>query len=373
MGKKGLAIIYDPHNLYQFIWYYCSKDCNINKKWDALCLPNGYKGEYMHEYCGRAKIFSTIFQNKTEYLNFSIIKKMTMFFMMFLYFIIGKRKIYCKKLLNKFVNIDDYNEIVIIASVGIVSGACCSLGDEKKVIILEDSLNDYSDRRKFIEWKKINSFYCWQGLILAYMGYCSPGWYYLKTEQFCIKYCHQPALMKFHGYKELRQLFQDSKTNWNNFRLLLKRIYPEIEQIEFEKTDAIVFTRPLSDFVVQPEPYKKKIEEFISSNYKTVLLKKHPRESEEYSLIKTKTVIIDNAIPAEVILPYLSKQDIVMITPSGILISLPVYGLKCKIVDLEGLYEESKNQNTLNTPMSIDELREYCDKFAYGSYEIITI
>ena len=47
--KKGLAVIYDPHNLYQFIWYYCNAGRDM--VWDALCLPNDKKGEYMHTYC----------------------------------------------------------------------------------------------------------------------------------------------------------------------------------------------------------------------------------------------------------------------------------------------------------------------------------
>ena len=52
---KGLAIIYDPHNLYQFLWYYCNK--GKIKEWDALCLPNGYKGEYMHTFVRNREFF----------------------------------------------------------------------------------------------------------------------------------------------------------------------------------------------------------------------------------------------------------------------------------------------------------------------------
>ena len=53
--SKGLAVIYDPHNLYQFVWYYCNH--GKQKKWDALSLPNGGRGEYMHSFCEDTGIF----------------------------------------------------------------------------------------------------------------------------------------------------------------------------------------------------------------------------------------------------------------------------------------------------------------------------
>ena len=139
--KKGLAIIYDPHNLYQFVWYYCNND-NSRKEWDALCLPNGYKGEYMHSFCEKAGIFSKVYADDKDYQTVSAAKKIGLAFGMIMFFIFGRRRNYCKRLLKEYVSIDDYDEIVIIADVGIVSGACVSLGQEKKVVILEDGIND---------------------------------------------------------------------------------------------------------------------------------------------------------------------------------------------------------------------------------------
>ena len=126
MKKRGLAVIYDPHNLYEFIWYYCNK--GKSKKWDALCLPNAQKGEYMHTYCEKSEVFETVIRKNTGYEGSSSKEKINMFLSMFGYFVTGRRKSYCKKLINQFVNIDEYDEIVIIADVGIVSGACCALG-----------------------------------------------------------------------------------------------------------------------------------------------------------------------------------------------------------------------------------------------------
>ena len=95
---KGLAIIYDPHNLYQFLWYYCNK--GKIKEWDALCLPNGYKGEYMHTFCEESGVFSKIYKYDTDFSNMSGMKKIKVILSMFGHFIIGKHKEFCKKLMN---------------------------------------------------------------------------------------------------------------------------------------------------------------------------------------------------------------------------------------------------------------------------------
>jgi hypothetical protein len=57
--KKGLAVIYDPHNVYQFLWYYCTYGKDI--EWYALCLPNSYKGEYLSNECKKMNIFKEIY------------------------------------------------------------------------------------------------------------------------------------------------------------------------------------------------------------------------------------------------------------------------------------------------------------------------
>lgn len=370
---KGLAIIYDPHNLYQFIWYYCSTECEKDKKWDALCLPNGYKGEYMHEYCERAGIFEEIYRNNTDFSKLEIMKKLRMVISMFFYFLMEKRKSYCKKLLNRFVDIDTYDEIVIIADVGIVSGACCALGDEKKVVILEDGISDYGDRPRFIRNADRKSFYKWQGLIMSFMGYCSPGWYYLKTDRQCIKYCSQPDLMEFREYKEIRQLFDAKVTEWDRFKVLTEKIYPEIKEIDFNGVDAMIFTRPIDDFVVNCDKYCNRISDYIKDNYKNVLLKRHPREKTGYRLDGIKALLVDNSIPAEVILPYIRGIDVITVTTTAVMISFPAYGINSKVIYLKGLWEESKAQNTMFKPMTIEELKLYCDKFTQGHYEIIQI
>ncbi len=370
--KKGLAVVYDPHNLYQFVWYYCNR--GKAKHWDALCLPNGYKGEYMHSYCEAAGIFDKVYRDDTDFSTLSAGKKLLTFLQMCGYFVLGRQKNFCRKLLNQYINCDDYDEMVVIGDMGVVSGACIALGQEKEVVILEDGVPDYQRRPKIIQPAQVLSWYSWQGFILASMGYCSPGRFQLKTNRNCIKYCSHPEKMKYRDYKELRRLYEGLETDQELFNGIVARIYPTIDEIDFENINAVLLTRPLFDYVINYKPYKERVERYISRKYGYILLKKHPREKEKYEFSQKNTVReVDNAIPAEALLSRLTGKEIILISASAILLYVKPFGLHCTILDPEGIYEESKRSNTMLNAPSLKEIQEFCDKFAEGYYTIEVI
>ncbi len=371
--KKGLAIIYDPHNLYQFVWYYCNSG-HDKKKWDALCLPNAQKGEYMHSYCEASGIFDRIIRSDVCYEAVPIRSKLAMFVSMFVSWVFGRRRAYCRRLLGRFVQLDDYDEIVIIADVGVVSGACCALGKEKKVVILEDGINDYSERPKMIPRSKLRSQYSWQGFILAIMGYCSPGWFYLKTNRDCVKYASQPEKMIYRNYREIRQLYSKEGTDLALFDAISKRIYPGLQAIDFDGIDAALFTRPLDDYVTDGSEYQHRIERYIGEYFHRILIKKHPRESGEYSFPEGVSCMeVNSSVPAEAMLPYLKGKTIVIVTTSAISLYLKAFGLRCTILLFQGLYEESVAAGRAFLPLTDQEAQAYCEKFAEGCYNIVTL
>lgn len=361
-------MVYDPHNLYQFIWYYCS-DENREKKWDALCLPNGYKGEYMHTYCERADIFDNVYRGSIDFSILPIAQKLKTISKMLFYYLIGKKEVLCKKMLSEYVDIESYDEIIVIADVGLLSGACVALGKEKKVVILEDGSSDYGPRPTKLEVKKWTSFYSWQGFILSKMGYCSPGWFRLKSDEYCIKYCSHPEKMLYKNYKEMRLLYDYSRTNTELFDIIIRKIYPEIESIDLAKVEAIVMTRPLEDFVVNCAKYRKRFEDYIANNYKNVLIKKHPREKVQYSFgEKVLVEEIDNSVPAEVLLPYFEGKDIIIISTSTIIMYLKANRLNCTIIDFDGLHEESVGSNTSFNYPSNRDIIDFCNQFLENDY-----
>ena len=370
--KKGLAVIYDPHNLYQFLWYYCNR--GKQREWDALCLPNGYKGEYMHTYCENAGIFRRIYRDDTDYSVLPMANKVRIFARMVLYWILGHRTEYCRKLLNQYVNEKEYDEIVVIADVGVISGACVALGKEKEVIILEDGFTDYGTRPVFISVKEIFSLYKWQGFVMSLMGYCSPGWFRLENDKYCIKYSTAPEKMKYTNYREIRKLFDANGTDNVLFEELLQKVYPSLSEYDYN-ADAVFLTTPLKSFLEDYTKYKQRVEAFIREcGFGKVLLKRHPRDEDEYYFgDNTEIEEIDNSIPAEVIFPYFRNKKAVTMALTGSSIAMPAYGIHCDILYLEGLYEDCIRSNGMGTPYRYEELDRICREFLGEDYRIIKV
>lgn len=370
--KKGLVIIYDPHNLYQFIWYYCNEGKNI--EWDALCLPNDQIGEYMHSYCENSRIFNKVYKYDDGFKSVSAKKKSTIFLQMLAYFLVGKRKKYCKKLINQYVDWNKYSIVVVSTSVGLVSGACVALSEEKTVIILEDGGADYWERKKWITWRNVKSLYHWQGFILSRMGYCCPGWYYFEPEKNCIKYSTQPNKMKYRIYKEIRQLYSEENTNKDLRNIIVNNVYPQIREIDFDKIPALLFTIPLSDFVIDAEPYREKLQAYLYGKYDRILLKRHPRDSMIYDFgPNTRIYEIDSTIPAEVIMPYLKSMDVYMCEFCSTVMYAQLYNLHCLVLIFDGYYEKSIKDGVVANAPSEEEVFTYVKDFGGEDCSVIKI
>lgn len=374
--KKGLAVVYDPHNLYQFIWYYCNK--GKAKKWDALCLPNGYKGEYMHTYCESAGIFQHVYRGETDYSVLSLSKKFKLFCQMAIYFLIGKREKKCKDIINQYVNESEYDEFVVIADVGVVSGACVALGKEREVVILEDGFPDYEERTTRLPISRIKSIYMWQGFFLSVMGYCSPGWFWFKPDLYCVKYSSHPSNMRYKNYREIRQLYDRSGTDNELFDSILKKVYPSLSRYDFDNTDILLMTRPLDDFTSNTETVetcKRRMEEHIQRcGYKEILLKRHPREKSGYQFGEDVHVIeIDSTIPAEVLLPFFTGKDALTIMITASMLCMETYGINCTVMVPKSIYDSGAQTNGFVKLFSRKEIDEFCNKYLGNHYNIIEV
>ena len=75
--KKGVVLVYNPHNLHQFLWYYCTYGKEYS--WTAISLPNGYKGEYMSSYCEKSGIFEKVIKSSLNFQTMSAKEKLPFF------------------------------------------------------------------------------------------------------------------------------------------------------------------------------------------------------------------------------------------------------------------------------------------------------
>ena len=368
---KGLVIIYDPHSLQQFIWYYFTY--GTGKKWDALCLPNGYKGTYMEPYCRKTGLFDTIIKDDTEYMSLGLFRKFKLICKMTGYYIVGKRKLCAKRILNEYVgSIDDYDEVVALCDIGFISGLCALLGDEKTISYLDDGLGDYNYRDKWSNTYKKTSLMYWQGFVMSRMGYGCAGRFYFKPTEKCIKYCAVPEEMKYRNYKEIRS-FDMSNTDVDGYNNTLRRTYVGLSDIDFDSVDAVFFTDNLEVFSPNYQDYYDKCSRIIGGKHRTVLLKKHPRDGATYSFPDGVRVIeVDNEIPAEIILPYLKGKQIYFSIFSSIIIFMQQYNYSYSI-----LYSSQMYQDNISNPKSTwhfhskERVLDLCRRFSTNEYNII--
>lgn len=306
MSKKiGLAVIYDPHNVYQFLWYYCTYGKDI--EWYALCLPNSNKGEYLSVTCEKLGIFNKVYRDTKPFDAMPLMDRLFLFIKMFFYAVFGQQKRFCKKLIASYIDKLNFDTAVVLTDVGFISGLFLTLGKEKQVVILEDGMGDYMERKYSNIFSHFHNFFDVQGFFLSLLGYSNIGHCFpLRTTKYCEKYCSHPDKMKYKNYKELKTLFETENTDNELFRKLLNIIYPNLSSIFNQKYDAILFTTPLTDYVHNDGKYVNKIVTYINNNFNSVLLKKHPRDSVNYHFNENiQSVEIDQTIPAEVLLPYL--------------------------------------------------------------------
>ena len=310
--KKGVAVFYDPHNIYQFLWYYSTY--GKNTEWQALCLPTSFMGDQVSDFCHKLGIFKQIIKSPELYESWNLKKQFKEFIKMLGYALIGKQKKYANKFIYNIIGNLEYDEAVVLTDCGYVAAMFIVLSAEKDVIILEDGMGDYIDRKYSNIFHNITNLYSIKGFILSVAGYVNfSSRYPLRTTKNCIKFCSHPEKMKYKNYKTILPLFDLSKTDSNLFKQKLELIYMNLPSYFEKNPQLILFTTPLIDYTDTPVFYYKRVEKYINErkDLKKIIIKKHPRDRHLYKFRNEIQVIeIPQSIPAEVLLPYLKNIDI---------------------------------------------------------------
>ena len=360
--SKGLAVIYDPHNFFEFVWYYSTYGEHL--EWDAICLPNGNKGTYMAEYCKESGIFDEVYVYDDCFDAMSKGEKLSMFVQMLMYAIVGKQNIYCEKLVNKYVDISEYEIVVVLTDAGVFNGAIMALGDKANVVVLEDGDGDYVERKNSNIFRHFFSPYYWQGFLLAKMGYACPGHSFpLKSTQYCEKFSMLPDKMPYRDYKDIKQLFDFKNTNESLYQSIFEKIYVDLNTIDFKIVDAVLLTENIYDFSQEPEEYAEKIERYINQNYSSILLKRHPRDDYQYNFGDNVTVIeVDQSLPAEVLLPYIKGKEVIIYGTTSVGIYLGKNNT-VKYLYLDGFDRASARQNTPAQYATYSQVEDYMELY----------
>lgn len=373
MDKQGLLIVYNAHNLLEFVWYYCSHEEAREKSWDALCLPSGFNGEYMKPFCEKSGLFTHILDADQAFINSSSFQQMSLFAKMVGSALTGRRKALCRNTLNQYVSIDQYDEIVILCDFGLLSGMTMSL--DQRVVILEDGTADYEPRLNKNILRNLGSSFAWKGFLLANLGYANTGYFYpLKTTRNCIKYSSHPDLMVYREYKEIRKLFDYSLTDMSLYDRILRKLYEGLDKYDFDSVDTVLFTTSISDLTNKPDDYETRIMDYISGTAKNVLIKKHPRDETVYSFGSGIPVQeVDQRIPGEVILPYLLGKRVLFMGLSSLAIYMDPATLRLECMYYEGMYGTPPSGSCQPGHESQQWLEENFRKFGIADIALIEV
>lgn len=328
MKKKAIAVIYSPKSLLDFIWYYSSYGKDY--EWDAVVKPYGRDYDKsvlnsMHAYVKKTGIFKNIMIDADNEIFQTVGEKAILFLQMVGYYIVKKQKVFCKKYINKRFKIDDYALVVLTCDTGALEGVVIGVSDEYNVVIFEDGLGDYVVRKEKFDKKDLLNFWNLMGYFLAKMGYGNTHFssYKLENTKNCEKYATKPSYMKYRDFKSISKLNDMKVCDIKTYKEIMNRIY-EIPDIT-GRVDAVLCTSPLIEFTENKFDYVKAIVEYINKNYSngTILLKKHPRDIEDYKFDESINVInIDKSVPAELLLTYFSVGVYVFSFPSTILFAM---------------------------------------------------
>lgn len=306
-----------PYRFYQVLWLYTQfSEC----EWSILLLPYG-KGDKVvndiHAKCDKLGIFNKIYHSNMVRQDSGWVEQAIMFAKMFVYYIVGKKKVLMKKNILSQTEGEDFDVFFVGCEYSIIEGAIIGLAEEKEVYIFEEGMSDYIPRKKYPSFsiKEIFSF------IVTKMGYFSPyQTFEMKNIKLCTKYSSLPNALWNRGYEKVIQLFGKEE---KEYKELLNSIY-DIDNINIENSDVILFTTVLNENIESDKHYIQSVHDWLVKNYKNkrILIKKHPRDQAAYDWKDLDCRCMMESVPAEVLSQYVTNQEVVLMRTSTALISL---------------------------------------------------
>lgn len=345
--KKAVVVFYGIKNLYDFIWYYVRYGQDY--EWYAICgMADCGNGKYINisDKCKKIGIFKKVIIEEELFANLPLTKKIIKFIEMFLWFIVGKRKRYCEKIVKKSIGDYDYDLAVVCSEYSILNGSLISSGETKKVVILEDGVGDYLERVNKKFWQRIKNINDVAGFFLAKMGYANPQIYFeLKTTTYCDKFVQKPEKLFYRNFRSINKLNDVSCMDVELYNFLIEKAFG-INNADLQ-ADIVFFTSPLSDFFGDTDVIRKKIEQYINekASGKKVILKKHIRDANDYQFNKNVCVVeLDSSLPAEIFLKNINAEEYLFMFPSNLIMNSEAVMEKIRVLCFEK--SGKKNANT---------------------------
>lgn len=311
--KKALAVVAGPYRLLQVLWLtlkYKEYD------WSVVLLRYGENlsvVENLKKACLDSGVFQNVYTAITVGRYSTSIQKIRETLKMFFYYLIGKRKTYCLKLITNYISNFDYQLLCVAGSYSFFEGAVLNFSSDIETLIIQEGLPDYI--KTTTNYNKITDL---ASNFLYKMGYinlkANPDFGFYNT---CTKYAALPDKLRYKGFKKTEYMFDNSLIDKNTFRTLIQKFFP----VEAETYDAVLFTAPLQ--LYSKNDFSELIQ-WLEKNYKNkrILIKKHPQDTADYYCENVKIFNKYTEFPGEVLLQCVSKCRLYFLFPSNMLIDI---------------------------------------------------
>ncbi len=370
--KKGLAYIGGSRQLKDFIWMYLY--LGKEYEWTLICQPM-FPEMKLKEVCEKTGLFKKIIM-ADAYITKTKKDLAVEFGKMFLFWIFGKRKYYAKKTIDKLVDIDDYDIVVVSTTRGVTCGMMVLASECENIILMEDGLGDNTNPNEKLKFREIFKPSALMEYVSAQMGYFNiNGRFPLKSSRKCHKYteyleCNYPEL-----YKSLNRLNDMSKVSDEEYEQLVNRTFGSLDEIK--NYDVIVFTSNMGDFSANWDELNNKAIGYIEKNNigKRIIIKKHPRDLSVYHFHKQEAYELDSMIPAENIIPHIENMKIYFFYPSTTIKSMKNMDCVINVFCFKDLLDNNYSEGgKFNYKYSFNRALELCkDEGVYNKISFINI
>lgn len=319
-NKRVLVAIPNQYMLLQTKWYHSMYPEGI---WEAIVIrfTNGKQGkilaDIMYKRCIECGFFSKVYVLDARRIDAPLIKKIGWVVRYFFQYIFRCRQKYDEKLIMSITGRNDYSKYIIHSDYNSIETAMANMGKNKVVICMEDGFSDYFPICKLHNIRSIEQLLYFFLSKINVMSYAIDGYrYFVKYDEWIIKYCSLPEKIQYKKYKKIKQLFSQ---NIEKDKDLMRQ-----SKTEPSKTfDLIIFSAPFAENFNAEHIYEL-LHRWIKDNYagKKILIKTHPRENYTYPWTDLDITIDYLELSGEEVLDLFPETDILLLFTSTLLLKL---------------------------------------------------
>lgn len=313
--KKTLVVISNQNMLSQFEWYH---SMHQSDKCDAIIVnyDSNQLLEIMKKRCQDSKQFKNIYVYDNLLSDKGVIAKVLLLLKYIMLNLFGKKQRYDLKLIENVTGETDYQKVIVPCNYITFCVAAINAFQEAEIICFEDGFSDYTefvDKFRFISFEFTLKWLLAKLDVLNYN--CETYRFAMKNDYRMVKYCSLPERMKYRGYKEIRELFKN--------REIANREKTFIEK--YAHYDLVIFTTIFPWLNEQNAMYcYESFHGWLCQNYqyKSILIKKHPKDTYKYEWSDLEIDICDETISGEELIQILPECEIILCFSSALLFEL---------------------------------------------------